>query len=257
MELDLKGRTALVTGGSRGIGLGVARMLASEGCNLHLASINNANLEAARKDITSAHRVDVAIHALDLSKTDNAVKLAKECGPVDILINNAGAIPHGTITGTDDKSMREGWDLKVFGYINLTREIYREMCEKRRGVIVNIVGINGERPDANVISATMANAGLMAMSRALGIASVNHGVRVVAVNPGGTETDRQIDRLKVRAGKELGDANRWRELTTGFPMGRLAKVDEIAAMIVFLCSDRSGYTSGTVVTVDGGLSGRK
>jgi 3-oxoacyl-[acyl-carrier protein] reductase len=257
MELNLKGRTALVTGGSRGIGLGVARMLAAEGCNLHLASINPANLEAARKDITSAHRVNVTIHAMDLAKTENAVKLAQACGPLDILINNAGAIPHGTITATDDKSWRDGWDLKVFGYINLTREIYREMCAKRRGVIVNVIGINGERPDPNAMSGTMANAGLMAMTRALGVESVNHGVRVVAVNPGGTETDRQVVRWKARAEKELGDANRWRELTTGFPLGRLASVDEVAAMVVFLCSERSGYTSGTVVTVDGGLSGRK
>lgn len=257
MELNLKGHTALVTGGSRGIGLGVARMLAAEGCNLHLASINRTNLEAAQKDIAAAHRVNISIHALDLSKSENAVKLARECGPVDILINNAGAIPHGTITVTDDKTWREGWDLKVFGYINLTREIYRDMCEKRRGVIVNVIGINGERPDPNAMSGTVANAGLMAMTRALGVESVNHGVRVVAVNPGSTETDRQITRWKARAGTELGDANRWRELTTGFPLGRMATVDEVAGMVVFLCSERSGYTSGTVVTVDGGASGRK
>jgi 3-oxoacyl-[acyl-carrier protein] reductase len=124
-------------------------------------------------------------------------------------------------------------------------------------VIINVVGINGERPDPIAMSGTMANAALMAMSRALGVESMNYGVRVIAVNPGSTETDRQVTRWKARAGKELGDANRWRELTTGLPLGRLASVDEVAATVVFLCSERSGYTSGTVVTVDGGASWRK
>ena len=86
MELNLKGRTALVTGGSRGIGFGAAERLAAEGCNLHLASRSAENLEAARKKITAAYPVKVTTHALDLSTLANAVKLAKDCGPVDILI---------------------------------------------------------------------------------------------------------------------------------------------------------------------------
>jgi 3-oxoacyl-[acyl-carrier protein] reductase len=257
MELNLKGRTALITGGSRGIGYGVAQALAAEGCNLHLASRSAANLETARKTLVDAHRVNVATHALDLSKLENTVKLAQACGSVDILINNAGAIPQGSITSLDDKTWREAWDLKLFGFINLTREIYRDMCEKKRGVIVNVTGTAGERPTANYIAGSMANAALMAMSRALGAESVDYGVRVVALNPGSIETDRQVVRWKARAKKELGDENRWRELTTGFPRGRLGTVDEVAGMIVFLCSDRSGYTSGTVITVDGGASSRK
>lgn len=257
MELNLKGRVALITGGSRGIGFGVAQLLAAEGCNLHLASRSAAGLEAARRKITDADRVNVTVHALDLSKLENAVALVEACGPLDILVNNAGAIPQGTITGLDDKTWREAWDLKVFGFINVTREVYRDMCAKKRGVIVNVVGTAGERPAANYIAGSMANAGLMAMSRALGAESVDHGVRVVAVNPGGTETDRQVVRWKARAKNELGDENRWRELTTDFPMKRLATVDEVASMIVFLCSDRSGYTSGSVITIDGGASSRK
>ncbi len=257
MELNLKGRVALITGGSRGIGFGVAQVLAAEGCDLHLASRSATDLEAARRKITDACHVDVTVHALDLSRIENAVKLVKACGPLDILINNAGAIPQGTITGLDDRIWREAWDLKVFGFINVTREAYRDMCAKKRGVIVNVVGTAGERPAANYIAGSMANAGLMAMSRALGAESVDHGVRVVAVNPGGTETDRQVVRWKARAKNELGDENRWRELTTGFPMKRLATVDEVASMIVFLCSDRSGYTSGSVITIDGGASWRK
>ncbi len=256
MELNLKGRTALVTGGSRGIGFGVAQLLAAEGCNVHLASRSAAGLDAAKQKITAAHRVNVTVHALNLSSLENAVTLVKACGPLDILINNAGAIPQGTITGLDDATWRTAWDLKVFGFINVTREVYRDMCARKNGVIVNVVGIAGERPTANYIAGSMANAGLMAMSRALGAESVDHGVRVIAVNPGAIETDRQVVRWKARAKTELGDENRWRELTTGFPRGRLGTVDEVASTIVFLCSDRAGYISGSVVTVDGGASSR-
>jgi NAD(P)-dependent dehydrogenase (short-subunit alcohol dehydrogenase family) len=256
MDLQLKGRTALVTGGSRGIGLAVARQLASEGCHLHLAARSAADLEAARKQIADAYAANVAVHSLDLSKRENAVALASACGSLDILVNNAGAIPAGTIAGLDDARWREAWDLKVFGFINLIREVYPAMCARKRGVIVNIVGTAGERPTAGYIAGSMANAALMAMSRALGGESLDQGVRVVAVNPGATETSRIFTILKARAKSELGDESRWRELTSGLPGGRLGSPDEIANMVAFLCSDRSSYTSGTVVTIDGGKSAR-
>jgi NAD(P)-dependent dehydrogenase (short-subunit alcohol dehydrogenase family) len=257
MELNLKGRTALITGGSRGIGFGVAESLAAEGCNLHLASRSAESLEAARKKLVDKYGVKVSVHALDLSTQDNAIKLVKDCGPLDILINNAGAIPQGTVTGLDDKTLRTAWDLKVFGFINLTREIYGDMCAKKRGVIVNIIGVAGERPAANYIAGSMGNAALMAMSRALGTESPDFSVRVIGLNPGAIETDRQVVRWQARAKKELGDESRWRELTTGFPFGRLGTVAEIADTVAFLCSDRSSYTTGTVLTIDGGAAGRK
>ena len=257
MELNLKGRTALITGGSRGIGYGIAESLAAEGCKLHLASRSAESLEGARKKLVDKYGVNVSVHALDLSTQDNAIKLVKDCGPLDILINNAGAIPQGTVTGLDDKTLRTAWDLKLFGFINLTREIYRDMCAKKRGVIVNIIGVAGERPAANYIAGSMGNAALMAMSRALGTESPDFGVRVIGLNPGAIETDRQVVRWQARAKKELGDENRWRELTTGFPFGRLGTVAEIADTVAFLCSDRSSYTTGTVLTIDGGAAGRK
>ena len=256
MELGLKGRTALVTGGSRGIGFGTARVLAAEGCHLHLASRSAADLDAARRTITEVHKVDVTCHAMDLSSSANVLALARTCSDVDILVNNAGAIPHGSMTAVDDQTWRAAWDLKVFGFVNLTRELYRNMCERRSGVIVNVIGLAGERPTAGYIAGSMGNASLIAMTHALGAESPAYGVRVVGVNPGAIETDRQVVLWRARAEKELGNAEHWRELTKGFPFGRLGTVDEVVNMIVFLCSDRSSYTTGTVITVDGGRAWR-
>jgi len=256
MDLKLSGRTALITGGSRGIGLGIAEGLAAEGCHLHLTSRNAADLDAARSKILAAHKVNVTCHALDLSVSENARKLAQACRDVDILVNNAGAIPQGTLTGLDEKTWRASWDLKVFGYINVTRDIYAAMCERKRGVIVNVIGGAGERPTAGYVAGSMANAGLMAFSRALGAESPNHGVRVVGLNPTATATDRGVTRWRNQAQKDLGDAERWLELTKGFPFGRPAEVKEVADVVVFLCSDRASYVSGTVISVDGGAAAR-
>jgi NAD(P)-dependent dehydrogenase (short-subunit alcohol dehydrogenase family) len=256
MDLNLSGRTALITGGSRGIGFGVAQGLAAEGCHLHLTSRNAGDLDAARSKILAAHKVNVTCHALDLGVSENARKLAQACRDVDILVNNAGAIPQGTLTGLDEKTWRASWDLKVFGYINVARDIYAAMCERKRGVIVNVIGGAGERPTAGYVAGSMANASLMAFSRALGADSPNHGVRVIGLNPSATATDRGVTRWRNLAQKDLGDAERWRELTKGFPFGRPAEVKEVADVVVFLCSDRASYVSGTIVSVDGGAASR-
>jgi 3-oxoacyl-[acyl-carrier protein] reductase len=257
MDLKLTGHTALITGGSRGIGLGVAQSLAAEGCHLHLSSRNAADLETARSRIIAAHKINVTCHALDLGVSENAQKLGRACRDVDILVNNAGAIPQGTLTGLEEKTWRAAWDLKVFGYINLSREIYAAMCERKRGVIVNVIGGAGERPTAGYIAGSMANAGLMAFSRALGAESPNYGVRVLGLNPSATATDRGVTRWRNQAQKDLGDPERWRELTKGFPFGRPATVEEIADVVAFLCSDRASYVSGTIISVDGGAAARK
>ncbi len=257
MELGLKGKSALITGGSRGIGLGAARLLAQEGCNLHLAARSAPDLDAARQRIVSEYAVSVDCHAADLGDSKNALSLAQKCGNVDFLINNAGAIPQGTLDTLDDTTWKQSWDLKVFGFIDITREIYKRMRERKSGVIINVIGAAGERPVASYIAGSMGNAALMAMTRALGAESPEFGVRVVGINPGGTATDRAVKRLSERAAKELGKAERWPELLTKSPFGRMATVEEIGALAAFLCSSLSGYTTGTIITVDGGASSRR
>ena len=256
MELELRGKTALVTGGSRGIGRAVATVLAREGCHLHLAGRGLDDLERTRDEIVQAYGVDVKLHVTDLSDGGTARALAGSVGAVDILVNNAGAIPGGRIDQIDDATWKKAWDLKVFGTIGLAREMLASMQERRSGVIVNVIGLAGERPDANYLAGSGANAALMAMTRAIGAASVDHGVRVVGVNPGLVATDRMVKLLRAKAQNALGDAERWGELVHGYPFGRPAHANEIADVVCFLASARAAYISGTIVTVDGGAGAR-
>lgn len=256
MDLELQGRKALITGASRGIGLGAALALAAEGCDVHLVARHEADLELARARITGLYPVQVRCHQADVSLPGAAMGLARECAEMDILVNNAGAPPPGPLSLVSDTALRQAWDLKLFGFIGLTREFHALMSSRGRGVIINVIGNNGERPRADRLASSMANAALMAMTRALGAESPGAGVRVVGVNPGGTQTERVVANLRAQAARELGDEGRWRELTRKAPFGRLATVREVADVIAFIASDRGAYISGTVVTVDGGSSAR-
>ena len=253
MDLNLRGRAALITGASKGIGLAVARTLAAEGCNLHLVARTEAQLKAVAAEIEARHKVKVAVHPADLTKSAEIKAVAAACGDVDILVNGAAAIPRGTLLEIDEERRRKAWDLKVFGFINMTREIYGPMCRRGSGVIVNIVGLAGERPDGYYIVGSTANAALIMFSRSLGGDSIRYGVRVVAVNPGPVETEKHIADTERLALERFGDKSRWREVMSGLPMRRAATPEEVSSMVAFLCSDHASYISGSSVTIDGGL----
>lgn len=255
MELGLAGRSVLVTGASQGIGLSCAEVMASEGCRLHIAARRRDALDRVADGLRARHGADVKVHVADLSKPEAVTPLAGACGDLDILVNNAGAIPHGALDEFDDARLREVWNLKLFGYMALTREVYGRMKARGAGAIVNIIGTAGERPNADYIAGSTANAGLMAFTRALGGTSMEDGIRVVGINPGRIRTERQLKRLYDRAEVEFGDATRFEELPQAKdPFGM---PEDVAALTAFLASDRAAYISGTVVTIDGGQASRR
>ncbi|MBB3929031.1 NAD(P)-dependent dehydrogenase (short-subunit alcohol dehydrogenase family) [Kaistia hirudinis] len=258
MDLRLTGKKVLITGASQGIGAGLAKAFAEEGCTLALTARNAEKLAAIRTDILAdAPDLTVDLHPLDLTEAGAAERLADAVGDVDILVNNAGVIPSGSLFDIDEAKWRAGWELKVFGYINLCRLYYPRMKAAGGGVIINNIGNGGEVTDPRYIAGAVGNASLMHFTRALGGSSLDDKIRVVGVNPGPVNTDRIYNMLKKRAKDLLGDENRFGELESTYPLGRPAHVHEVTDLIVFLASYRAGYITGTIVTVDGGIASRR
>ena len=198
MDLQLTGKRALVTGGSKGIGRASAEILAEEGCDIILVARDPAALEEAATTVRARRQVRVEIIAADLSRQTEVERVAAAVGEIDILVNNAGAIPPGGLLAVDDATLRAAWDLKVFGFISLCRALY-PVLKTRQGVVVNVIGAAGETFDPGYIAGVAGNAGLMAFTRALGRGAHADGVRAVAINPGPVATARLERLLRHRA----------------------------------------------------------
>jgi short-subunit dehydrogenase len=252
MELNLNNKTALITGASKGIGKAIAESMANEGCNLVLTARSADKLNELKTELQKKYNISVEIIAIDLSKIQAVEKVAKFSGDIDILINNAGAIPPGNLSDINEDMWREAWNLKLFGYINLTRLIYEKMKKVQKGVILNIIGSAGQKPMYNYIAGTTANAGLMAFTKALSNGSTANGIRVLGINPGFTTSDRLITMMKGKAKEQFNDEDRWEELFKDLPFKRAAKAEEVADLTTFLVSPRCDYISGTIIAIDAG-----
>ena len=256
MDLNLKRKNVLISGASKGIGLACAKGFAAEGCNLHLVSRTEEDLLTAKAQINAISDVDITIYPLDLSQSSNVDKLAKKCSEIDILVNNAGAIPAGNIEAIDERRWREAWDLKVFGYINMTRQFYPLIKNNGGGVIMNVIGLAGVRVDRNYIAGSTGNASIIGFTNAMGAHALDEGMRVLGVCPGAVQTERITTMLKTRAKDEKGDEDRWQDYFSGMPLNRPALVEEVADVVVFLCSDRASWLTGTTINLDGGVASR-
>ncbi len=254
MDLNLNNKTALITGASKGIGKSIAESMAEEGCNLIISARSEDKLIKLKVDLQKKHNISVDVFPIDLALKNSTEKLADFCDKIDILINNAGAIPPGSLSDINEEIWRDAWNLKVFGYINLSRLVYNKMKKKKNGVILNIIGTAGQKPMFNYIAGSTGNASLMHFTRALSAGSCDDGIRVLAINPGLTASDRMITMMRSQAEKQLGDPEKWEELFKDLPFGRAAKAEEVADLATFLVSPRCSYISGTIVTIDGGAS---
>ena len=249
MDLQLTGQRAVVTGASKGIGAAIAEVLATEGVNLVLVSRTAAPQAQALRD---HYGVKVDVIQADLSTAEGRHAVEEQVGELDILVNNAGAIPGGGLHDVSEDDWRQAWDLKVYGFLFLSQGLYPALARSGHGVILNIIGVASEVLPAAYIAGAVGNSALVAFTKAAAKNSWRDGVRLVGINPGGTLTDRQENLLRARALTELGDAERWLELTRGLPFGRSASPKEIADAAAFLVSPLSAYTNGTVLTIDGG-----
>lgn len=256
MDLKFAGKTALITGASKGIGRAAAEALALEGCDVILVSRTAADLAAAKAAIEKQSKVRVDTVAADLSDSANVDHLANGFPYIDILVNNAGAIPGGKLVDMDEKTWRKAWDLKVFGYINMCRAFYALMKARGTGVIINVTGNAAQTHDPEYICGVAGNAALTAFSQSLGSVSARDGIRVISVNPGPVETDRLVGLMKKKALDRTGDAEKWRDLFKPLPFGRACAPQEVGQMIAFLASDHCSYNSGSFVIIDAGVSAR-
>ena len=259
MDLGLQGKTAIITGASKGIGFAIAEEFAREGVHLHLAARSNDDLKRVAQELGQRFRINADIHPVDLSDRDARDAFARECAPyADILVNCAGAIPGGSLEQVNEETWRAAWDLKLFGYIGVTRILYDEMCRRARGVIINVVGVGGLTTNAGYICGGPSNAALINFTVSLGGASVRHGVRVCGVNPGPVDTERMCYLRSIEEEEvPVQDRDTWRkQYHEKMAYGRAARPDEISGMVAFLASDRASYISGAMVTIDGGMVAR-
>jgi NAD(P)-dependent dehydrogenase (short-subunit alcohol dehydrogenase family) len=268
MDLQLQDKHVLITGGSKGIGLACAQAFLAEGARVSLVSRSQENLDqgAARlrqwlaaQAPSGAADPRVATFAADLKDPEAALAAldrAEEAGgPVDILVNSAGAAKR---VGPDDltpKAWHDSMDAKYFTYIHMLDPVVKRMGRRGSGVIVNVVGAGGKVASPTHLSGGAANAALMLVSAGLAAAYGAKGVRVNAVNPGLTLTERLKEGLAAEAklaGIDVEEA--LKRANQRLPLGRIARPDEIADAVVFLASPRASYITGAILSMDGAVT---
>lgn len=251
MQLDLKGKVVLVTGGSKGIGLACAKSFVEEGARVVIASRSQANIDTALEGLPGA-----VGFAADLTSADEAAGLAdrieREVGPIDILVTCAGAARRTPPEDLTPDIWRAAMDAKYFSYINIIDPVVKRMAGRKTGVIVNVIGAGGKVASPIHLPGGAANAALMLATVGLASAYASAGLRVIGLNPGSTETSRVAEGLKAEAKLSgVSEADALSKMLARIPMGRMAAPEDIANVVTFLSSSKAGYVSGVVINMDG------
>ena len=262
MDLKLKDHHVLITGGSKGIGLACAAGFLQEGAKVSLVSRELANLERAQKTLSAqapAGADRIAVYAANLRQSDDALAALRAAeqhfGPVDVLVNSAGAARRTAPDALDAAAWHEAMDAKYFTYIHMIDPVVKHMGARGRGVIVNVIGAGGKVASPVHMAGGAANAALMLVSAGMAAAYGPKGVRVNAVNPGVTLTDRMQEGLKTDAKLQGIDTEEALKRTIArMPLGRIATPVEIANAVVFLASPMASYITGAVLAMDGAVT---
>ena len=259
MELGLKDKTAVVTGGSKGIGRAAARSLAAEGARVLIAARVESALAGAAREIEAETGRRVEIVPVDLSTLDGVRALTAEAlrrlGRLDILVNNAGAIKGGDFLTTPDEEWLRGWSLKLLGYIRMARETLPHMQRQGSGRIINVVGAAARNPATTYMMGGTANAALINFTKALADLAARAGILVTGVSPGPVKTERWETLLKQQAQAAGQDVFTFEKARAAeLPLGRIALPEEVGDLICFLASARATFLTGITITVDGGIT---
>jgi NAD(P)-dependent dehydrogenase (short-subunit alcohol dehydrogenase family) len=248
-------KTAIVTGASRGIGRAIAARLAREGASVVLTARDQGLLDSAVSEIKAAGGSAVSM-PLDLCEPDAPAQLAQfaqaQFGGIDIVVNNAGATKRGDFLTLTEEDWKDGYALKFFGAMRLTRAAWPQLKE-RRGSVVNIAGVGGRTPGAQFTIGGSVNAALLSLTKALAELGIQDGVQVNAINPGPVRTDRLQARLKILArekGIEMADAEA--AMVREMRITRVGEPEDVASLVAYVVSPEARLLHGSFIDLDGG-----
>ncbi len=257
MDLGLRGRVALVTGGSKGIGKAIARGLAHEGASVALAARTQSEVEATAAAIHKETGVPTFAFPADLTRTDDANRLVaavvERFGRIDILVNNAGAARGGVIEQLTDADWEAALQLKFLGYVRCVRAVLPHMRRQGKGRVVNLIGNDGVKPSYWEIAPGAANAAGQNFTLSMAGQWGRENITFVAVNPGPVRTERWDGLVRAMArDMHLSYEEADKLAPRSIPLGRIAEPEEVADLVVFLASDRAHFINGTMIEIDGG-----
>jgi 3-oxoacyl-[acyl-carrier protein] reductase len=258
MDLGLKGKIAIVTASSRGIGRATAEILAAEGARITICARTAAAVASAAEQIRGRTGTEVLALEADVSRAEDIERIVARTvdtyGTVNILVNNAGGPPAGTFDEVADEAWQAAFELTLLSVIRMTRAVLPHMRRAGGGVVINLQSTSVKVPLDNLILSNAIRTGVIGLAKSLSAELAKDGIRVNNVLPGAIMTDRQqemLARQSARSGKSVEEIVRLRE--AAIPLGRFGDPADLGNMIAFLASDRAGYVTGVTVQVDGGL----
>ena len=255
MDISLTGRSAIITGGSKGVGLAMAMEFAASGADVAMVARGRDALDAAVAAVRSKAQVKVAGIAADVANAEDVKRAYDKAmaafGKLDIVVNNAGTSNTTPFDQLTDEAMQQDLDLKLFGAIRLTRLAWPQMKERRWGRVVNVLNIGAKAPRGGSAPTTISRAAGLALTKVLAGEGAPHNILVNAMLVGLIESDQHVQRAK-RTGVKYDDyiANAGKNI----PVGRMGKPEEFARLACLLVSDANGFVAGTAINVDGGAS---